>query len=107
MTAARSISIYDSAVRPLSLRQVIEFTGISRASIYFHIKQGTFPRHVKFGRRTFWLSDEVTEWVESLRTARDQGQSIAHFAKACDQAKKAYAGRHKKRRLMPPAERAA
>ncbi|HRK17350.1 MAG TPA: AlpA family phage regulatory protein [Hyphomicrobiaceae bacterium] len=106
MTSTSSLKSHDSVVRPLSLAQVIEFTGVCRATIYEAIRDGKFPRHVKFGRRTFWLSDEIDAWVEGLRMARDQGVADADYAASSRIAVTARSA-HKKRRLRPPAERAA
>ena len=44
----------------LKLPQVIDKTGLSRASIYAFIKEGKFPKQIKLGERAVgWLSNEL------------------------------------------------
>lgn len=94
-----------NAPRPLMLKQVCDFTGLGRATVYEHERKGTFPRRVKIGRKSAWLSDEIAAWVESVRKARDDGAAEPQFKRCSAIAAKAVAGR--KRRLTPPSERAA
>jgi prophage regulatory protein len=40
-------------------------TAHHRASIYRKIKDGTFPRPIKCGKRVRWVSSEVTAWINA------------------------------------------
>jgi prophage regulatory protein len=62
--------------RLLPFVRVRERVGISRTSIYGLISTGDFPRPVKVGRASRWLSGEIDGWVNSLVEARD-GQRAA------------------------------
>lgn len=33
-------------------------------------KRGQFPRRVKVGGSTYWISEEIEEWIASLKEAR-------------------------------------
>jgi prophage regulatory protein len=51
----------------LRLKQVVETTALSRASIYRQIQSQTFPRPVKIGPNSVaWIEGEVQEWMEHL-----------------------------------------
>lgn len=41
---------------------------ISRPTIYRMVKDGTFPKPVKFGHSSLWIESEVKEW-EQVRVA--------------------------------------
>lgn len=48
----------------LRLPQVSDYTGLSKASVYRQVKEGTFPRPIRLGSRAVgWLTTEVTEWI--------------------------------------------
>lgn len=50
----------------IRLKDVILRTGLSRSSIYFFSKNGTFPSSVKLGPRAIgFKEDEVNEWVNN------------------------------------------
>ena len=50
----------------LRLPSVIEYTGLSRSSIYLQMKKGLFPKNIALGARTTgWIESEVLQWVES------------------------------------------
>jgi len=62
----------------LRLPDVKALTGLSRSSIYLHIKQGTFPSPVSLGARAVgWPSNEI----DLLNNARIAGKSEAEI---CD-----------------------
>ena len=57
--------------RVLRLPEVLKMTGISRASVYKRLKEGTFPQPIRLGPRTvgwrlsdldLWLSSPEREW---------------------------------------------
>lgn len=48
----------------LPIKAVIEFTSLSRASIYRLITNGAFPRPIKIGeRRVVWRTEDLQAWV--------------------------------------------
>ncbi len=61
-------------MRIISLKDVIETTGLSRSTIYNYMEQGIFPRSVPLGGRcTGWVESEVAEWVVARIEERDSG----------------------------------
>ncbi len=55
----------------LRLKEVIEFTGLSRSTIYAEIAKGNFPRQVQLtgARSVGWLEGSIEEWIESRLAA--------------------------------------
>lgn len=48
----------------LRLKEVLQRTGLSRATIYTRIKKGEFPHQVSLGTRSVgWLKREVEDWI--------------------------------------------
>lgn len=48
----------------LRRNQVQEKTGLSRSTIYYFIKEGTFPKPVSLGARAVaWVEHEVDAWL--------------------------------------------
>ena len=48
----------------LGLKAVVAATGISRATIYVLMSEGTFPRPKRVGKRAVrWNSSEIQEWL--------------------------------------------
>jgi prophage regulatory protein len=55
----------------LCLKQVIAITGLSRSSIYSHMKAGIFPLQVPVGSRGVrWSLNEVRQWMSGQLTLR-------------------------------------
>lgn len=61
----------------ISLKQVIDFTGLSRATIYnlLHPKSGyydsTFPKQIRLSKnRVGWSALEINTWIESKLAQR-------------------------------------
>ena len=52
----------------LTMREVLEKTGMSRPTMYLRVKQGTFPRPRMTGgsRSARWLSTEIDAWIREL-----------------------------------------
>ena len=49
----------------LKLKQVIEITGLSRASIYRLIEDEKFPKQVRISaRRVAWKNTDIESWIE-------------------------------------------
>lgn len=59
----------------IRLPDVLARIGLSRSAVYKLIKRGTFPKQIKVGRVSGWLSTEVDAWIsETIRSCRtDQG----------------------------------
>jgi len=55
-----------SADRILRLNAVLDRTGLSRATLYRKIQDGTFPRQVRIAERcTGWRESAVNEWMQN------------------------------------------
>ncbi len=58
-------------MRLLHYREVVARTGLSRTTIWRLVRAGDFPRPVRISPgRTGFLEDEVSDWIETKRTAR-------------------------------------
>ena len=51
--------------RLMRIREVLQLSGLSRATLYREIKSHTFPAPVKLSSRSVgWLQDDVTQWLQ-------------------------------------------
>lgn len=51
--------------RFLRVREVLDRTGLTRATLYRRIEEGQFPKQVKLGpAMVAWRQSEVEEWME-------------------------------------------
>ena len=51
----------------LRLKQVVELTNISKATIWRWVKDGTFPQPIKITNRvTVWKSSDVEAYIASV-----------------------------------------
>ncbi len=51
-------------LRMVRLAEVIRTTGRCRSSIYAGIREGTFPKPVKIGKRAVaWSSEDISNWM--------------------------------------------
>ncbi|TVT64927.1 MAG: AlpA family transcriptional regulator [Pseudomonas sp.] len=58
--------------RLLRCPEVLERTGMPRASLYKQIAADAFPRPVPIGKQAVaWLESEIDAWVEKCINARD------------------------------------
>jgi prophage regulatory protein len=56
----------------IRLKEVIKITSVPRATIYFLIDQGNFPKQVSLGGRSVgWVEEEVIEWIRQRIEMRD------------------------------------
>lgn len=63
--------------RILRLAEVVELTGLSRATIYRLMGEGGFPSSVEIGQVAIgWYAGEVLEWL-ATRPRREKGSSGA------------------------------
>lgn len=52
-------------MKTLRIKQVKELTGLSRSSIYFYMKLGTFPKNFQLTARSVgWLEKDVVDWLK-------------------------------------------
>ncbi len=60
---------------------LLEITGLSAATIYRWIEQGTFPRPVQLGPNSVgWRASEVEAWIESREPIGGNGASLLSSA---------------------------
>lgn len=59
----------------LRLSQVIDYTGMSRSSIYLLMSQGSFPLSISLGARSVgWVESEIQFWIEErIKESRNSG----------------------------------
>lgn len=52
-------------IKPLlPLRAVMQFTSLSRATVYRRVKDGTFPKPIKIGEnRVVWRPEDLESWL--------------------------------------------
>lgn len=63
-------------MRIIRLKEVIDSTGLARATIYKYIGEGTFPRPVSLGDRCVgWVEREVHDWILARIEERDLAES--------------------------------
>lgn len=54
----------------LRMSDVVEVTGLSKATIYRHIKEGRFPKQVQLSARAVgFRTCEVYAWLDGLKQA--------------------------------------
>ena len=62
----------------IRLKEVIDRTGLARATIYKYMVEGELPKSVSLGGRSVgWVESEVEAWIDSKIAARD-GLILAH-----------------------------
>ena len=63
--------VSDSVIR---ISEVKTITGLSRSTIYDHIKKGLFPQSIKLGPRSVgWLRSEIEGWLNACAANRNSG----------------------------------
>jgi prophage regulatory protein len=54
----------------LRLNAVIDWTGLSRSTIYAMMQNGNFPKNHLLGARAVgWLSSDIEAWIDSRTNA--------------------------------------
>lgn len=57
----------------IRLKEVKEYTGLGRSSIYEKMNNGLFPKSVSLGDRAIaWVDTEIIEWVQDKIDQRDE-----------------------------------
>lgn len=59
-----------SEERLIRLPEVINKIGLSRPTVYRMIERGEFPKPVKQGRTSAWVSREVNDYLDKKCSAR-------------------------------------
>ena len=69
----------DKALRILRMKQLIERSGLSRATHYVLMSSDpTHPKKIQLTKRTIgFLESEVNEWIEARAAARDIAKEAA------------------------------
>jgi predicted DNA-binding transcriptional regulator AlpA len=69
----RTVSVDVSGLRLLDVRQVAVKVTRSPRWVWSAVSAGSFPQPVQISDRgTRWFADEVDDWIESFRVARDE-----------------------------------
>lgn len=56
--------------RILRLQEVVEKLAVGRTKIYQWVKDGTFPKQIKMGKRSGWIESEIDAWIEERANER-------------------------------------
>jgi len=65
-------------MRIIRLKDVINSTGLARATIYKYIGEGSFPKPVSLGDRCVgWVECEVHDWILARIEERDLAEGAA------------------------------
>ncbi|MBO2581740.1 helix-turn-helix transcriptional regulator [Shewanella algae] len=68
-------------MRLIKLKEVLNLTALSRASVYRMMADGKFPSSVSLGERSVgWVEEEILNWIEERIAARDDGQNTSSLA---------------------------
>ena len=59
--------------RLIRMREVIELTALSRATIYREMDTGSFPLPIRIGGNNRWELAEITAFIEERKAARHRG----------------------------------
>ena len=60
----------------LRLKDVLETTGLARATVYKMMTDSSFPKSIALGERSVgWLESEVQEWILAKIEERDAGKA--------------------------------
>lgn len=59
--------------RVIRLKEVMTRTGLSRSTVYLHIKDGLFPKPINLGTRSVgWLESEIDTWISEKIVKRQR-----------------------------------
>jgi len=61
-----------TVTRLMTLSDVLASVSLSQATVYRMIAAGEFPRPVKVGTASRWLSSEIEAWIDALAAGRQQ-----------------------------------
>jgi prophage regulatory protein len=67
--------------RIIRLPELIKLVGLSKPTIYKHIKTGKFPAQIKLnGPLSGWIESEVQAWINQMIAARHMAASSGKAA---------------------------
>lgn len=66
----------------IRLPEVMQRVGLSRATIYNKVKDGSFPAQIKLGRLSGWVESEVQTWISNQIKASRPAQAANHHPHA-------------------------
>jgi len=75
----------DIALLPLG--RVLAQVGIGHTEVYEEMKDGSFPRAIKVGRRSLWLESEIDAWIDAavsgiaVNRVRSHARSLLSIAR--------------------------
>lgn len=57
----------------MRLKEVMEMTGLARATVYKYVANNQFPKSIPLGDRAVaWLDSEVEDWMLERLAERDE-----------------------------------
>lgn len=56
----------------VDMKEITKFTGLTDKWFYKQIQEGQFPKPIKLGNRSRWLTSEVDAWLQA-RIAESRG----------------------------------
>jgi len=60
-------TIHNGARRILRPKAVVERTGLSRTTLWRHVRGGSFPKPLALGERAIgWFEADVSAWMDGL-----------------------------------------
>lgn len=52
----------------VDMKEITKFTGLTDKWFYKQIQEGQFPKPIKLGNRSRWLTSEVNAWLQARIT---------------------------------------
>lgn len=63
-------------MRFLRIDDVVKFTGLSKPSIYWLMREGSFPRAVRLGERAVaWTINDLEQWAQNRPSTRSRAKA--------------------------------
>lgn len=59
----------DNPRKRLDITDVCDILKLSKPTIYRRIKEGLLPQPTKDGRRSFWQSQDISNYLDTKKTA--------------------------------------
>lgn len=72
----------DRPERLLPMRAVRDQVALHPATVYAMVKEGTFPKPIKMGRRSLWIESEVQAWILARIADSRMGQGMGQKSAA-------------------------
>jgi prophage regulatory protein len=67
-------------IRMLSVKEVMEMTGLSRTTLWRRVRNGEFPLPRQLGpRRSAWLNTEILDHLTNLPAVSHGGKDCKNF----------------------------